>query len=449
MLQIFLIIAFGFTFGQLAVAADNKTVQSMDEINADLEAKKAAMEPFDPRKVKVDVESLGLDDVDKKAEPPKEEPKKEEIKKEEPKKEEVPVEKPEAEKSAQPTTQTPDVEGMLTKIQQIIKKSTETAQQKIEEIKPQILPKQLLPTAEKTADSEVKADKKNKKSTEKYLNSQKKKSLKKRIDLEAQRKENEKRQKEKLKKLNELREKYVREAGQNEGADDEFNTSEKIIPQKKNLNRYVTEEMPALPILNRFRTADNNHIPIVLTPKERIEILFGTISIGSVSAFNDAYRDIQNPDAINQSGDTILTYALLLRKYPVIASVLAKGANPNLPNRLGYTPINIAIELVDFKSLELLANNKADLNYYDAFGRTYLMHAARVGFLPAADLLISRGVDINAMDNDGFTALSIAYRHKKEIIVQYLLKNGAKTWVEKPYDPEKQSLIKELENRWK
>jgi ankyrin repeat protein len=86
---------------------------------------------------------------------------------------------------------------------------------------------------------------------------------------------------------------------------------------------------------------------------------------------------------------------------------------------------------------------------FDAFGRTYLMHAARLGFLPAVDLLIGRGIDVNAMDNDGFTALSIAYRHKKELIVQYLLKNGAKTWIEKPYKPEDQSLIKELENRWK
>jgi ankyrin repeat protein len=69
--------------------------------------------------------------------------------------------------------------------------------------------------------------------------------------------------------------------------------------------------------------------------------------------------------------------------------------------------------------------------------------------LPAVDLLIKSNVDINEMDNDGFTALAFAYRFKKELVVQYLLKNGAKTWVERPYNPQFKSLIKELNNRWK
>jgi ankyrin repeat protein len=116
---------------------------------------------------------------------------------------------------------------------------------------------------------------------------------------------------------------------------------------------------------------------------------------------------------------------------------------------LGHTPVSIAIELIDFQALELLEKNNVDLTYKDGFGRTYLMLASRVGFLPAVDLLIKNNLNINDMDNDGFTALSIAYRHKKELVVQYLLKNGAKTWVEKPYNPEKKYYIDDLNNRWK
>ena len=65
MFQIFLIIA-GVFFAHTAVAAP-KTTQTLEEINADLIAKKAAMDPFHQKKIKVDLESLGLDDLDKKA----------------------------------------------------------------------------------------------------------------------------------------------------------------------------------------------------------------------------------------------------------------------------------------------------------------------------------------------------------------------------------------------
>jgi ankyrin repeat protein len=176
--------------------------------------------------------------------------------------------------------------------------------------------------------------------------------------------------------------------------------------------------------------------------------LFKAIDQKDISYFNSAYADLESPDIKNFSGDTVLTYAILLQKHEVVASILSKGANPNLANSLGYTPLNIAIEMLDSTSFNLLVNANADVNYIDGFGRTYLMHAARVGFLTGADLLIEKGVDVNAMDNDGFTALAIAYRHKRDLIVALLLKNGAKTWIEKSYDPKVESMMQELENRW-
>ena len=44
----------------------NTKVQSLEEITADLNAQKAAAEPFSDKDVKVDIESLGLDSVDDK-----------------------------------------------------------------------------------------------------------------------------------------------------------------------------------------------------------------------------------------------------------------------------------------------------------------------------------------------------------------------------------------------
>ena len=261
---------------------------------------------------------------------------------------------------------------------------------------------------------------------------------------------NAKKQQEKIKKFEELKKFYLSDLIANEdSAVEDFDNEEKIIPKRKELAPFAIEELPPLPILNRTRTPDNFHIPFVYTPKEYIDVMFSAISMGSISYFNEAFKYVLNPNIKNDQGDTILTYAIFMKKYSVISSVLSKGADPNLPNKLGHTPVSIAIELVDFQALELLEKNNADLKYKDAFGRNYLMHASRVGFLPAVDLLVKNNLNINDMDDDGFTALSIAYRHRKELVVQYLLKNGAKTWIEKTYNPQKRYYIDDLNNRWK
>jgi len=473
MFQIFLIFIFtaACNLSLLEVAsAQNSTPQTLSEINYDLKSKKEALEPFDDKKVKIDLESLGLDDLDKKpgevraeAKPPEVKPEEkkapEELPEEVVKPKDNPIvpnvatnpkpEKKDAVKDVPETTSEPvkKVEGGGSLNADQKKSETEPTAifSKLQNFLRKDDPKK---NTQKPGESKLA----NKKPSEKYINSQKKKGLKKRLEDEKRKKKNEKLRQEKLKKLQALRKQYLIKIDvnpdDNEDEDAE-NNEEKIVPHKKEINQFVTEELPAFPILNHYRTSENSHIPTIPTPKEKVDNLFYAISSGKVGFFNSAYKDVENPNVKNQMGDTALTCAILLQRYPIIASILTRGADPDMANGLGYTPLNIAIEMLDFKSIKLLIENKADVNYLDNFGRTYLMHAARVGFLPAVEMLVSQGVDINAMDNDGFTALSIAYRHKKEIIVKFLLKNGAKTWIEKPYDPQNQSLIKELENRWK
>lgn len=242
--------------------------------------------------------------------------------------------------------------------------------------------------------------------------------------------------------LEKLREKYILKRNP-------VQSSETIIlPKRKMVNPFVSEEIPAPPILDSYRTRDNNHIPVFLSLNKRIKNLFETITYGDVAFFNSAYHDVKNPNIKNELGDSLLTYALLTQEHAIVASLISKGADVNIPNSLGYTPLDIVIELKDLQNFELLINNKANINYTDKFGRTYLFHAARLGFLPAVKILIRKNININALDKDGFSALDIAYKNKKELVVQYLLKNGAKTWIEKPFDPRNTSLIKKLESRW-
>lgn len=224
-----------------------------------------------------------------------------------------------------------------------------------------------------------------------------------------------------------------------------------IVPRKKDLSWsdrfYVTKDM-APPLISRSRDSENSHIPVIPTFKEKIFSLFRTIRSNDISAFNNLYRKIAIPDIKNSKGETILTYALLLKRHPVVASILAKGADPDLPNNLGHTPLDIAIENMDLKSVKILIDNHADIDYSDKYNRTFLMLAARRGYLPIVRLLVDSGADVNKYDNFGRTALSIALRHKKEIIAKFLLKKGALTWIEKPMDESRQQFILELQNRW-
>ena len=256
--------------------------------------------------------------------------------------------------------------------------------------------------------------------------------------------------KEKKERLDKLREKYLIKLTD----DGKFkDTSEKIIvPKKKHLSWgdsfNHTVDMPP-PLLSRDRSADNSHIPIIPTFKEKVASLFSTIRTDDISAFNNAYSKITVPDLKNHRGDTILTYAMLIKNHSVASAILSKGADPDLPNALGYTPLDIAIENMDLKGVKILIDNQANINYVDRYNRTFLMLATRKGYLPIVQILVENGAKVNEVDSHGRTALTIAYRHKKEIVAKYLIVKGAKAWIEKPYNSGEQRLIKELENRWK
>ncbi len=462
--QIFLIIIFVITQFASTAFAENSAKQpdSLDQINADLMAQKAKNDPFANKKVKVDLESLGLDAIG--PNPIAQVPVKEGPSKKfspvaitpgvapapAPKDDVLPVVDPKAvsesiEKTAENTSKevTDKVQkegpGVVSKIQYFLHKTADALSS--------------IPTADKKPE-----DKKNPEAVivdeasvpnEKYNKAAKKQNSKKAAINKNKVQENEKIRQAKLKKLNELRKKYLIKINKNNEQTDFSDDDEKIVPKEKEISKFVSYEASPPPIVERYRTSDNVHIPIDLTREERIEMLFNTIPNDDISYFKSNYSNVQESNVRNNSGDTILTYAIIMQRHAVVADILSLGADPDMPNSLGYTPLELAIEIADLKSLKLLVDNNANVNYVDALGRTYLMHAARIGYLPAIDLMFSKGIDINAMDVDGFTALSIAYKEKNDMIVKFLLKHGAKTWIEKPYDSSSQSMIKELNGRWK
>ena len=111
-------------------------------------------------------------------------------------------------------------------------------------------------------------------------------------------------------------------------------------------------------------------------------------------------------------------------------------------------PVQIAIELNDFESVKILLDSGADINYSDAYNRNYLFYASRVGMFSAVDYFVQNGIDINQQDVDGFTALAIAHKYNRKIIKEYLIKNGAKTWIKRKPKDNKYEIMQDLADKW-
>ena len=102
------------------------------------------------------------------------------------------------------------------------------------------------------------------------------------------------------KKLNESRRLYLNDLIDNDDkSEEEILENDNVIPIKKSLTPFAQDELPAIPILSRSRSEDNYHIPFIYTPKEYIDILFSAISMGSVSYFNEAFKYVLNPNISN------------------------------------------------------------------------------------------------------------------------------------------------------
>lgn len=445
---------------------------ALDELNSFLVEKNREIDPYDPKKNKIDVESLGLDDVNSK-QLEKENRQRAVVKNSAPPVEKTAGEKVDdaiisakktiraSEKKVEEIANEENAKSLVDKAAEISKKVSEKLISVFHEEKTVANPgvtqqKQSKETAseaqksksKKVGQSKKKSSKKYAKEgkTESYLNSKRKQKLKQRIESE-QRKVEQEKMKE---KLAELREAYLQTEIKTSPSGALFGESyEKIVPREKNLSRFDVEESPPPPLMSYDRSQDNRHIPLFLRAEDYANMLFEGITTDmDVSFFNEVYKHVKNPNLTNKFGDTLLTCALLMRRYAVVSSILAKGADPDLSNNFGYTPLDIAIEMQDARAVEILLENKASHDLPDAFGSTYLIHATRIGFLPSVQLLIDSGADVNAMDNEGFTALSVAYRYRREVIVRYLLDNGAKTWLEQPFDTPKSNMIQELEKHW-
>ncbi len=128
--------------------------------------------------------------------------------------------------------------------------------------------------------------------------------------------------------------------------------------------------------------------------------------------------------------------------YPIVRSLLIKGANPNVKDHLGKSPLYLAAEYGDLRCLNLLLGvHNVDVNIKDIFGYTPLMAACRTNQksivsrlvrhpsiklnAQSTGLLTSRSNSNTLNEGTGLTALMVAASMNRSTIVKMLLRAGA------------------------
>ncbi len=121
--------------------------------------------------------------------------------------------------------------------------------------------------------------------------------------------------------------------------------------------------------------------------------------------------DALGSDDGNLPGWTPLHIAVFHKNANLVALLLEKGADPNLPvapSGNEGTALNMAISGGGAELVELLLKHKADVNARDRNGNTPLVRAMRERNERLVDLLLSKGADPNALDAYGFPPLHVA-----------------------------------------
>ena len=126
--------------------------------------------------------------------------------------------------------------------------------------------------------------------------------------------------------------------------------------------------------------------------------------------------------------DAQLCRAAFVCDFVQVRELLAKGANPNVPDDDMRTPLHQAVLGNSVGLLGLLLEAGADVNAKDAHGFTPL-HFAAQEFLPEiARILVGKGADVNACDEDGNSVLwrAVFSSAGRDEIARFLVENGGR-----------------------
>ena len=104
-----------------------------------------------------------------------------------------------------------------------------------------------------------------------------------------------------------------------------------------------------------------------------------------------------------------------------LESLIAKGADVNLPDPDGWSPLHTAVFKGRLATTELLVKNGADVNAIGLFEWTPIHFAALNGHMEIANFLIANNAAVDAADTDGLTPEHLATEHGHNELANVLL----------------------------
>lgn len=111
--------------------------------------------------------------------------------------------------------------------------------------------------------------------------------------------------------------------------------------------------------------------------------------------------DVNAKHEIEETGRTALYYAAARGLCETAKTLIEKGAEVNVQDRVGKTPLHYAAENGHCETAKTLIEHKANVNAQDQVGRTALHYAAEKGDYKTVKALIQKGADKNITDKYG------------------------------------------------
>lgn len=127
-----------------------------------------------------------------------------------------------------------------------------------------------------------------------------------------------------------------------------------------------------------------------------------------------------DPNVPNSEGITPLITCIINNELHYAKFLIEKGANTCNPDKNGYTPLAWAVHMENSDMIELLLANYAHFTLHSG-----LMEALENGNINLIKFIIEKGADVNLCDETGNNPLMHAINKRNLQIVNLLIENGA------------------------